>query len=56
MEEDAFKKWAKEFKYRLVKDELGLFSSTHTQSAWEAWKARAKLDEQQNASGNDPKD
>lgn len=45
MEEDRFKKWAKEHKYQLAKDELGIYSSTHTQSAWEAWKERAKLEQ-----------
>ena len=46
MEEAEFKKWAKDHQYRLTKDDLGLYNSTHTQSAWEAWQFRAKLNEQ----------
>jgi hypothetical protein len=39
-----FRKWAKENKYRLDRDEQGYFTSTHTQSAWDAWKARGCLE------------
>lgn len=55
MEEDHFKTWAKNHKYRLNKDELGLYSSTHTQSAWEAWKERARLNDELVKQESNPK-
>ena len=39
-----FKEWAKEHQYRLDRDENGYFTSTHTQSAWDAWEARGCLE------------
>jgi hypothetical protein len=39
-----FREWAYEGKYRLEKDKEGYYTSTHTQSAWEAWQARGELD------------
>jgi hypothetical protein len=39
-----FKEWAKEHEYRLDRDENGYFTSTHTQSAWDAWEARGCLE------------
>ena len=45
-EQQNFEFWAKDHKFQTSKDNLGLYSNTHTQSAWEAWKARAKLNDQ----------
>jgi hypothetical protein len=41
---EEFRKWAKEHKYRLDRDENGYFTSTHTQSAWDAWEARGCIE------------
>ena len=38
-----FREWAIKYKYRLDSDEHGYYINTHTQSAWDAWKAREGL-------------
>lgn len=41
-----FRKWAKEHKYNLTVDseKPEIFTNTHTQSAWEGWKAGAEVE------------
>lgn len=40
-----FEKWAKQHKYKLTidKEKPEIYTNTHTQSAWEGWKAAQKL-------------
>jgi hypothetical protein len=37
-----FRQWAKEHNYVLTRED-GVFTNTHTQSAWEAWQAAAEI-------------
>ena len=38
-----FRRWAIENKYRLDYDEHGYYISTHTQTAWDAWREAEEL-------------
>jgi len=38
-----FREWATKYKYRLDSDEHGYYISTHTQSAWDAWREAEEL-------------
>jgi hypothetical protein len=38
-----FREWAAKGKYRLDSDEHGYYINTHTQSAWDAWRASEEL-------------
>jgi hypothetical protein len=40
MKDKLFEEWAKTHNYK-TKIEEGFYTNTHTQSAWEAWKASA---------------
>jgi hypothetical protein len=40
-----FRQWAKEHNYVLNRED-GVFTNTHTQSAWEAWQAAMALMEE----------
>jgi hypothetical protein len=40
MKDKLFEEWAKNNNYK-TKIEEGFYTNTHTQSAWEAWKASA---------------
>jgi hypothetical protein len=43
MKDKLFEEWAKTNNYK-TKIEEGFYTNTHTQSAWEAWKASAPTD------------
>ena len=41
--EQEFVKWATRYKYRLDMDDKGYYTSTHTQSAWDAWRGADEI-------------
>lgn len=41
--EKEFRKWARRCNYRLDSDDDGYYISTHTQSAWDAWREAEEL-------------